>query len=96
MLTLLSLFLTLVKLGKVRLIGILAIILNIINAKTFERKTFGPKCKSEPLKNMDFCSKGKNLEVFHRFNELRVNELNSAKCHTWSNIEPDRPELGSI
>lgn len=43
-----------------------------------------------------FVQKEKNLEVFHRFNELRVNELNSAKCHTWSNIEPDRPELGSI
>lgn len=38
-----------------------------------------------------FVQKEKNLEVFHRFNEL-----NSAKCHTWSNIEPDRPELGSI
>lgn len=43
-----------------------------------------------------FVQKEKNLEVFHRFNELRDNELNSAKCHTWSNIEPDRPELGSI
>lgn len=52
------------KLGKVRLIGIFVIILNIINVKIFECKMFGLKCKLEFFKNMDFCLKGKKILKF--------------------------------